>query len=231
MRFSECYHNQFIRDALKAYRQTVREEARKYAFALRIPEPIKVTTIAPTGTVSNLPGVTSGCQPIFSKYFKRRVIYASNDKRLEELEHKGFAIEDSAYTKDSRVVSFYCKDPLVHEVEKAGLDIGLIEEQHEISLSDHLAVQAMLQELYADNAISYTINFDPVQYSVEDIEKALIAHLPYLKGTTMMPENMSRPQMPLERITKEQFEEAATKGLAMVSDVEMECKNGACPVK
>jgi ribonucleoside-triphosphate reductase len=88
----------------------------------------------------------------------------------------------------------------------------------------------MLQKEYADNAISYTINVNPRKVKVKDIEAALRVHLPHLKGTTLMPE-ASREQMPLERITKEEYEKAVLRGQAMVSDAERECQNGACPIK
>lgn len=229
VRFSESHHNKVIREKLKGFYHACREEARKYAFELRMPEPIKVTTIAPTGTISNLPGTTSGCQPIYAKYFRRRVNYASNDVNLKDLEARGFPIEDSVYTKNTKVVTFYCKDPLVAACELRSIPVSVIEEQSEISVSDHLAVQAMLQDEYADNAISYTINFS--NSSVEEIEQALKIHLPRLKGTTLMPEGEARPQTPLERISAEEFGEALKKGMAMISDAERACLNGACPIK
>lgn len=231
VRFSESHHKVEIREKLRKFRDVCRAEARKYAFELRIPEPIKVTCIAPTGTISNLPGATSGCQPIFARYFIRRVRYSSNDDNLAGLAAKGYHIEDSVNEPNTKIVSYYCKDPIVDSCEKRGVDPSVIEEQAEISLSDHMDVQKMLQQEYADNAISYTINFNPAQVRAGDIEKILKIHLPHLKGTTLMPEGNSRPQMPLERITKEQFEEAQSKGLAMVSDAERECQNGVCPIK
>src|SRR4029077_8856251 len=39
--FSGCHHNKEIRNKLKAFRHACRDEARRYAFQLRIPEPIK----------------------------------------------------------------------------------------------------------------------------------------------------------------------------------------------
>lgn len=231
VRFSESHHKVEIRERLRKFKDVCRTEARKYAFQLRIPEPIKVTCIAPTGTISNLPGATSGCQPIFARYFIRRVRYSSNDDNLVGLAKKGYHIEDSVNEPNTKIVSYFCKDPIVDSCEKRGIDPTVIEEQAEISLSDHMDVQKMLQQEYADNAISYTINFNPSQVRAGDIEKVLKIHLPHLKGTTLFPDNNSRPQQPLERITKEQFEEAQSKGLAMVSDAERECASGACPIK
>jgi len=229
--FSGSHHNREIRNKLKSFRHTCRDEARKYAFQLRISEPIKTTTIAPTGTISLLAGTTSGCQPIFARHYKRLVNYAANDTNLVDLAAKGHPMEDSVYTPNTKVVTFFCKDPLVDECEKRGIDLTLIEDQQEISISDHLAVQAMLQDEYADNSISYTINFRDSLVSADEVANALKVHLPHLKGTTLMPENESRPQTPFQRITAEAFEEAEKKGIGRVSDMERECLNGVCPVK
>ncbi len=231
VRFSESHHKVEIREKLRKFKDVCRSEARKYAFQLRIPEPIKVTCIAPTGTISNLPGATSGCQPIFARYFIRRVRYSSNDDNLVGLAQKGYHIEDSVNEPNTKIVSYFCKDPIVDACEKRGIDPSVVEEQAEISLSDHMDVQKMLQQEFSDNAISYTINFNPAQVRAGDIEKILKIHLPHLKGTTLMPEGDSRPQMPLQRITKEEFEVAQKAGLAMVSDAERECASGACPIK
>ncbi len=88
----------------------------------------------------------------------------------------------------------------------------------------------MLQSVFADNAISYTINFGH-DVTTDEIETALRVHLPHLKGTTLMPGNNSRPQTPLEQISEEEFLEAKEKGIAMISDSERECLNGACSIK
>jgi hypothetical protein len=215
------------------YDEVVKADMDDVAVTYDLSVPENVTYVAngfvSHNTISNLPGTTSGCQPIYAKHFIRRVNFASNDKNL--VNYKKFPIEDSRYTKNTKVVSFFCKDPLVASCEKRGVDTSLIEEQREISLADHLAVQAMLQDDYADNCISYTINFDPSKVKPSEIERALLVHLPHLKGTTLMPEGESRPQMPFQRISDHEFSEAEKKGLAMVSDAERACANGACPIK
>jgi len=226
VRFSECHHRKDIRDKLHSFYKTCRGEADRYAHQLRIPAPIKVCAVAPTGSISNLPGTSPGCQPIFAQHFIRRVNFASNDRNLEK--YTRFPIEDSKYTPNTKVVSFYCKDPLAAACQRGKGNVALVEEQRDISLSDNLAVEAMLQDEYADNAISYTINFNPDKVSIMEIERALRVHLPHLKGTTLMPEGDSRPQMPFQRITEEEYEEAQRKGIAMVSDADRGCANGVC---
>ena len=75
---SDTNKKEFIKDLRKA-KEVVNLEAQKYASQLRIPVPIKTTTVAPTGTIAQLSGETTGMQPIFSKYYKRRVMFADTD--------------------------------------------------------------------------------------------------------------------------------------------------------
>lgn len=225
VRFSESHHHDDIRSKLRSFREACKAEAIRYACQLRIPVPIKTTAIAPTGTISNLPGVTSGCQPIFARYFIRRVRYADTDENLKGFDEK--EIEVSVNEPNTKIVRFYCKDPLVDRCERRGIDPTIVEEQSEISISDHLAVQSMLQKEFADNAISYTIGVDSKKVRAKDVEQTLRVHLPHLKGTTLMPE-ASREQMPFERIEKLQYEEKEFEGKATVTDAQRECLNGVC---
>ncbi len=178
-----------------------------------------------------MPGVSSACQPIFARYYKRLINYSSDDPNLIPIIDKGYQIEDSVYSRNTKVVTFWCEDSIIAECERLGLDTTIIEEQDEISIEDHLSVQAMIQEEFADNAVSYTVNFDPKHVLPQDIENALRNYLPRLKGTTMMPIcNSGRPQMPIQKISKEEFDAVREKGLGKVGDIEKECTSG-CPIK
>lgn len=203
-----------------------RKEARRYAFQLRIPEPIKVGTAAPTGSTSKLCGISEGIQPVLFKYFKRRVNFSIGDPEqaqlVDRLAADGNDVEDSMYTPDTKVVSYYCK---VGVLSKPGVDEKLIEDSTEISLEECLAVQKTLQDIYADNSISFTINVDPQTVTVKELERALVAFGPDLKGTTVFPTVNNRPQMPYERIDVETFNKAKKKH---TFTGEMECKNGVC---
>jgi ribonucleoside-triphosphate reductase len=229
VKYSMSHMSHKVREMLRAFRQTCRDEARRYAHALRIPEPIKVTTVAPTGTIAKLPGKSEGIHPIYGRYFKRRVRFADTDPNLVGYMEKGYHIEPCIYTANTLVVSFICKDLLVEEVEALGLNADtLVEGANEVSLADHLAVQAMVQEDFADNAVSFTVNVEPGQYTVDQAMETIIHYLPRVKGTTIMVDS-SRPQSPYERLTKEEFEELAH--LATVTQGEMDCNTGVCPVK
>ena len=224
--YSQFPHCETLKKKLSEAADAVREEARRYAFQLRIPEPVKTTTAAPSGTTSKLCGISEGIQPILFKYFKRRVNFSMNDpeqmKIIDRLAADGNEVEDSLYTPNTKVASYYCCASVLND---SSVDSSLVEDSADVSLEECLAVQKTIQEIYVDNSISFTINVDPTQITVKELERALVAFGPDLKGTTIMPVISNRPQMPYERITKADYEKAEQKHSF---NGEMECKNGVC---
>jgi ribonucleoside-triphosphate reductase len=230
----------------------VREEARRYAFRLRMPEPVKVTTVAPTGTIAKMPGVAEGIHPIYSTHFLRRVRFSMTSERerdiVERAEFDGFHVEPDQYDPSGNtvVVTYPTKDILVEQVEALGLPGSLVEGQSDISPADLLRMQALYQRAWADNAVSFTVNIPaephqdealasgaltpppPSAEAVASLVETLTAALPGLKGTTVMLDG-SRPQAPYERITAADYEAAAAR---LVADgVDEDCASGACPVR
>lgn len=227
IKYSESWKNQDVKDKLAYFKAVVMLSAAEYSKQLGCNTPIKNTTAAPTGTISQGPGTTPSIQTLMFRWYIRRVRYGADDPRLQGLFARGLKIEDDMYAQNTKVVEFPCKDILVAKVENLGLPAELVEESNEVSVEDYMAVQAMVQECYVDNAISLTINFDPESRTEQQIKNALLKYGPRLKGTTLMP-NGSRPQAPYERMTKEEYE--AT-GVGGVSQAEIECSTGACPIK
>lgn len=231
IKWSEAPSRGFNYDLVEM-RDTVRQEARDYAFALRIPEPIKVTTVAPTGSIAKMPGVSEGIHPIYSRYFIRRVRFSTVDpvqlEQAAEFERIGYSVEPCLYAPNTVVVAFATKDNLVAEVEDMGFDPDLVESADEISLEDMLKFQTMYQRHYADNAISFTVNVPEGKYSVSDVADTLRRFLPGLKGTTIMPDG-TRPQAPYERLSRETYEAAELKAIA--DGIDEDCANGACPIR
>jgi ribonucleoside-triphosphate reductase len=209
--------------------QTVTLAAREYANELRIPVPIKTRVIAPTGTTSKLAG-TSGeaVHAPFAGYFKRRIRFSdlepSEKAQVEEYRRKGYHVEPDKTAANTSVVTIPTKDPLVEMGE-------CFQHAGDLSLRDMLSVQALYQEHWADQAVSYTVNVKPEKYSVDDLVEALVPFLPRLKGTTIFPE-LSFEQPPYERITKEEYEELAAAVGIEVSDTSYDeiCASGACPI-
>ncbi|MFF4927438.1 ribonucleoside-triphosphate reductase, adenosylcobalamin-dependent [Streptomyces griseofuscus] len=215
----------------------VEKAAQRYARELRIPVPVKLTTIAPTGSVSKLSGVSEGLHPIYAKWFNRRIRFSAIDpKQVEQLrryEEQGYHVEDCVYAPYTKVVTIPTEDTLVQEVSRIFGKAGewaecIVECADDLSVEEMLAVQAFYQKAFVDSAISFTVNFDPNKVSRDDLRAALLKYMPEIKGTTVLPEG-SYAQAPYERITKEEFDQAAAKESG--DAVDLECAQGACPIK
>lgn len=232
IKYSEAHHDKRCWSILSELKQAVRKEARDYAFKLRIPEPVKVSTVAPTGTVAKLPGTSEGAHPIYSRYFLRRIRFSTINpdelKQLKEYEEQGFEVEDCIYAANTKVVTIPTKERLVAKVEERGFPGDIVESADELSLRDMLSFQLMVQNAWADNAVSFTANILDGSMDTEELTTILEEFLDHLKGTTIMPDG-TREQAPYERISKEDY---ALYQLQTVSDsIDESCATGACPVR
>lgn len=224
LRYSDVSpNNLMIQLTLTNWRLAVREAADAEADRLGVPRPVKVTTVAPTGTVAKMPGTTEGIHPVYAKRFIRRVRYADSDPALEGLRAAGHPMEPCVYTAGTTVVSFFVEDAAVVRYG------DVIQDVSELSLDELLANQACWQMFYADNAVSFTCNFDPSVTRVAEIEEALLRWGPRLKGTTLFPE-LGMAQSPMERLSEEEWEEAAVT-VSVGQSIDDQCASGACPVR
>lgn len=234
--YSQFKRHGILADHLTEWYNIVREESDKYADQLGVNRPIKCTTIAPTGTIAKLAGTSEGMQPIYAKHYLRRVRYSNSDPEVVNLRAKGIPLEPCIYSANTVVASFPCEDPILSRLNGSG---HLVEEQHEISASSLLEIQAYIQRYYVDNAISLTVNVP--QYSDEhsanairgNISRAIRQYLPHVKGLTVFPE-ASRPQSPIERITIKKYESLKTVQEIKAGESEQlleDCQGGSCPIR
>lgn len=235
IRYMDAPESDLVRDMLQDMAAVVDEAARRFAHQLRIPVPVKTRTVAPTGTIAKLPGVSEGIHPVFARYFIRRVRLSTVNPREWEMATsyaaQGYHVEPCQYAENTMVVEIPTKDKLFAEVEAMyGTERAeeLVQSPADLSLEDMLRVQRLYQRHWADNAVSYTANFDPASYSADDVARALVNVGVDLKGATVFPE-ASLPQAPYERITREQYEASGVESIA--DSVDEDCASGACPVK
>jgi ribonucleoside-triphosphate reductase len=234
--YSKAPKDKWFRKFLREMAEVVDEAAETYAHQLRIPVPVKKRTVAPTGTIAKLSGVSEGVHPIFSKYFLRRIRFSILDpdqrETLNRYEAEGYITEVDRYdlSGNTWVVEIPTQDSLVADVvARYGKDAEeLVESAADLTLNEMLAFQALYQTCWADNAVSYTANVDPETYSAEDVRQQLSTFGGILKGATIFPE-ASMPQAPYERITKKQYEQATA--TAVADGVDENCANGACPIR
>src|SRR5690606_24409418 len=149
---------------------------------------------------------------------------------VQEAVNAGHLVERCIYDQsgNTMVVAYPTKEKLVAEVEAMGYDPAIVESADEIPLDAMLAFQAMYQTEYADNAVSFTVNFPEGKYTVEEAGDIIAGWLPGLKGTALMPDG-TREQAPYERLTAEQF--AQYEVTSVEDSTDEECATGACPVR
>jgi hypothetical protein len=228
LKYSECHKSEEVRSFLKEAKNTVEHEAYRYSQGIGTPVPVKNTALAPVGSTTCLPGATSSGQAMEFSWFKRLIRYSNNDPELAVKRSEGYDIINDEDAVDTSIVINWCEHPLVGRVKAAGYDPTILETQQQVPFLDSLKVQAMFQELYADNAVSFTINLPPdlQNLSEEEMERQLVEVLPKLKGTTVYVDK-SRKNAPFQAVTKEEFD--AYPGPKQITMVEEVCKGAACP--
>jgi ribonucleoside-diphosphate reductase alpha chain len=140
------------------------------------------TTIAPTGTISIIAGVSSGIEPVFSIVQTRRVLDG-------EILHDVHPL----FIKAAKADKFFHKN-LIDKIVAGGtiLEIDEIPEHiknlfktsHDISPEWHVRIQAAFQK-HTDNAVSKTVNL-PTEATEKEVEEIyLSAYRLGCKGVTI----------------------------------------------
>jgi ribonucleoside-triphosphate reductase len=231
IRYSEATEKPTVREELRQLATVVDQAATDYANELRIPVPVKKRVIAPTGTTSKLAGASGeGIHPLFATHFIRRVRFSdlepSEVAQVQAYREAGYHVEPCAYATNTTVVAIPTKDPLADIA-----DSSAVEHAGQLAIEDMLAMQVMYQEVWADQAVSYTVNVDPTRYGPEELAGLLKRYLPALKGTTVFPE-MSHQQSPYERISRQEYDRLTADLDATNTDTSYDetCTSGACPI-
>lgn len=141
-----------------------------------------VTTIAPTGTLSIIAGVSSGVEPVFAYAYIRNV-----------MDHTHL-VETNQILKDKLIAAGLYSDELMHKIVEQGslahVD-GIPEEikrvfvcAHDVSPEWHVRMQAAFQA-HTDNAVSKTVNFSKSATKEDVAQVYKLAYRLGCKGTTI----------------------------------------------
>jgi len=140
-----------------------------------------LTTIAPTGTLSNLIGVAGGIEPILAVTYERSSVYDASGKAELKL-----PIVDSGFERIAKAEGFYSENLIRKIRENGGSLLGISKPEgisearwnkviqlfatsHEIDYEGHIKMQAAFQR-HVGNAVSKTVNF-PQTASEEDVRR------------------------------------------------------------
>lgn len=209
----------------------LREFDKEYSAAHGWPVSIKLTTTKPSGTLSLLPGVTSGVHPAYAQYMIRRIRFASNSPVVDTVKSHGYHVE---YQKNFDGSNDY--STVVAEFPLAYPEGTVLAK--DMSAIDQLEAVKRLQTEWSDNAVSCTVYYR---------QEELPAIREYLKSnynksfktlSFLRHSDHGFAQAPIEEISKEQYEElvAKTKIITQLDeavefDPSLECEGGACPVR
>ena len=216
----------WLSDTYVELRKFDKEYSAKHGF----PESIKLTTVKPSGTLSLLPGVTSGCHPAYSHYMIRRIRIAADHSLVQVCREHGYPVEyqrnfDGTDDHSTMVVSFPFAYP-------EGTKIAA-----EMTAIDQLEVVKWLQSEWSDNSVSCTVYYRKEE--LPEIKKYLAKNYKnnHKSLSFLLHNEHGFQQAPLEEITKEAFDAlvASTKLITKVEDASfegaLECAGGVCPVK
>lgn len=127
------------------------------------------TTIAPTGTISMIAGVSSGIEPIFSYAYVRKIV--GMDDQLMVSAPLAEILAKHSEEDAKRIVDYICETgdamhcPYLDEKYR-----GLLVSARDLTPEQHIKMQAAFQQ-HTDNAISKTINMDN-SATEADVEEA-----------------------------------------------------------
>ncbi|MBQ4092566.1 MAG: vitamin B12-dependent ribonucleotide reductase [Firmicutes bacterium] len=151
-----------------------------------------VTTIAPTGTLSIIAGVSSGVEPVFAYAYVRNVmdqteLTETNPILRAELEKRGL-YSDALMRKIAKEGSLAHIDEIPEDIKKVFVAA------HDVSPEWHIRMQAAFQR-HTDNAVSKTVNFaqDATRGDVEEVY--LLAWKLGCKGVTIYRDNSRDAQV------------------------------------
>lgn len=178
----------------------IKELDKLYADWLCVPRSLKTTSVKPSGTVSLLCGATPGIHYPHSEYYIRNIRIQNTSPLLKLLTDSGHPVEPDAYSHDTSVVSFP-----IHEKH-------FVKSKDDVTIWEQFANAADLQHHWADNQVSITVTFRKDEAA--DIKTCLEVYESKLKSISLLPladSDHSYVQAPYIKITKEQYEEMASK--------------------
>jgi len=181
-----------------------------------------VTTIAPTGTISILAGVSSGIEPLFALAFTRTVL---DGRQLQEMNPLLLqALEQRHLLSADLLVEIKSRGSLV-TLPGIPADLkALFVTSYELTPEVHVRMQAAFQR-HTDNAVSKTVNL-PENATPTDVEQVIqLAHHLRCKGITVFRDGCKGSQVLSLGIPDRSAAASGKGGLQAGLEFTGECRN------
>ena len=216
-------------------RSAAHEAADSYADELKMPHSLLITTVKPEGTLSQLPGVSSGIHYSHSPYYIRRVRINSNDPLVKVCEALNYPVFPEVGQDKAACTTKVVEFPVYAPAGRTKNDVSALEQ-----LKNYL----MFMQYYVDHNCSITVHVRADEW--EAVEAFVWSHWEEIVAVTFLSYNDSFYQLlPYEAITKVEWEKrvAAMKPFipSLISKYEKletdydvgqdGCEAGVCPVR
>jgi ribonucleoside-diphosphate reductase alpha chain len=189
--------------ALEAFLMTLRDRAREVnkeeAGKIGIPESAAITCVKPSGTVSQLVGVSSGMHPWHSPYYIRTVRGSKNDPISVFLKEVGIPVEDDVMKpNDTYVFSFPVKAPE-----------GAIV-RNDLTAIDHLNIWLVYQRAWCEHKPSITVSVKEDEWM--EVGAWVYKNFDEVSGISFLPHSEhTYKQAPYQEVSKEEYDELVSK--------------------
>lgn len=185
-------------DTAKEWLQKLKSEAiltnLEWSHRLGINQAAAITTIKPSGTVSQLVDSASGVHPRYSQYYIRTVRADKKDPLAQLMKAQGFPVEDCVNKPESTdVFSFPVKGP----------DFAVY--RNDRSAIEQLEHYLMFQEHWTEHNVSVTIYVKDHEWL--GVGDWVYRHFDRIAGVSFLPHSdHSYRQAPYQECTKEEYE-------------------------
>jgi len=183
---------------LESFLMTMRERAREVnkeeAGKIGIPESAAITCVKPSGTVSQLVGVSSGMHPWHSPYYIRTVRGSKGDPISTFLKEVGIPVEDDVMKpNDTYVFSFPVKAPE-----------GAIV-RNDLTAIQHLDIWLVYQRAWCEHKPSITVSVKEEEWM--EVGAWVYKNFDEVSGISFLPHSEhTYKQAPYQEVSKEEYE-------------------------
>jgi ribonucleoside-diphosphate reductase alpha chain len=188
------YEKSVLASTLEKLRGISRDVNKEWAEKLGINPSKAITTVKPSGTVSQLVNSGSGIHPRYAKHYIRRVRADVKDPLATWMQEKGVPCEVDVYNPQN----------LVFEFPMASASNSLT--RHDIGAIEHLELWLTYRNHWTDHNPSVTIYVGEDEWA--DVGAWVWKHWDEVCGVSFLPredDNHSYAQAPYEEVTEDQY--------------------------